>query len=136
MSFDDSTTDSYCLSTPRHFVFAVGRDEAFYTTFSRLKLAVANISKTRPERRAKISRCLFMSQRNCAFIQSFATYFSRGLFKTRLIFARINGPNDRTIYNVVYHFTTYLTPVVTICFIRLHQLNNPTGHFVSPMKKI
>ncbi len=49
MCFDDSTSDS--AVTQRHFVFPLGRDEAFiYTTFSR---------KTRPEPWAKISRGLF-----------------------------------------------------------------------------
>ena len=49
--------------------------------------------KTRPKHWAKISRGLFLSQRNCTFIQTFWTYLSRSLFKPRLIFARINGPN-------------------------------------------
>ncbi len=42
MSFDDSTSGS--TVTRRHFVFALGRYEAFtYTTFSHLKLAAANL---------------------------------------------------------------------------------------------
>ena len=43
MSFDDSTSDSPV--TRRHFMFALGRDEAFYTTFSCLRLAVANLRR-------------------------------------------------------------------------------------------
>ncbi len=44
MSFDGSTSDS--TVTRRHFVFALGRDEALiYTTFSRLKLAAANLRR-------------------------------------------------------------------------------------------
>ncbi len=35
MNFDNSTSDS--TVTRRHFVFALGRDKAFYTTFSNLR---------------------------------------------------------------------------------------------------
>ena len=63
MSFDDSTSDN---------------------TVSRgaILCLLWGATKTRPESWAKISRGLFQSQRNCAFVQTFATYFSR-----------INGPN-------------------------------------------
>ncbi len=43
MCFDDSTSDS--AVTRRHFVFALGRDEAFILAFLRLKLAAANLRR-------------------------------------------------------------------------------------------
>ncbi len=52
MSFDDSTSDS--TVTRRHFVFVLGRDEAFILRFR----AAANLRRG-PEPWAKISRGLF-----------------------------------------------------------------------------
>ena len=93
MSFDDSTSGS--TVTRRHFVFVLGRDEAFIrrfragrlyisALFSRLKLAAANLGRG-PNPGLKLAAAYFSRKeivrlyRRSRLILA-AAYLSRGLF--------------------------------------------------------
>ena len=56
----------------------------------RPKLAASYLRRG-PKPGPKLAAAYFSRKRNCPFILMFATYLSRGLFKSRLIFARIDG---------------------------------------------
>ena len=80
MSFDDSTSDN--TVTRRHFVFVLGRDEAFirrfrvYTTFSRLKLAAASLGRG-PNPGLKLVAAYFSRKE---IVRLYRRLYSRGLF--------------------------------------------------------
>ena len=86
MSFDDSTSESTACHSQRrcHFVLALGRDEAFFTTFLRLKLAAVNLRRG-PNPRLKLAAAYFSHKevvrlcRRSRLILA-AAYLSRGLF--------------------------------------------------------
>ena len=77
----------------------LGRERSVFTRFSRLKLAAANL-KRGPNPGLKLAAAYFSPKKLYVYTDVLDLFKLRPIFKPRLIFARINGPNNHQVVGI------------------------------------